>query len=136
MQRPDERWRGPVHEVRAVLSTDRHVAVGFRLPVVDHRDARRVPGGRAPRPRSARCGLGLDAARRRLLEAPDRTIGEAPLDQRIVAGSGPSTGRMMLFVCGVHLLTPVGDVTDLEGLLTTARRLLRRGRPRPTAVDR
>ena len=128
VQRPGERWRGPAHEVRAVLSTDRHVAVGFRLPVVDliaTRDEFRVVGHLGPDLLGA--DWDLDAARRRLLEVPDRTIGEALLDQRIVAGIGTIYRAETLFVCGVHPLTPVGDVTDLEGLLTTARRLLRRG---------
>src|SRR5438034_11358081 len=35
LYRPDERWRGPSHEVRAVLVTDEVVAVGSLLGVLE-----------------------------------------------------------------------------------------------------
>src|SRR4051812_18804253 len=33
---PAERWRGgPAHQIRAILGTAEHTAVGYRLPVLD-----------------------------------------------------------------------------------------------------
>ena len=128
LYRPGDRWRGPAHQVRVVLETADHVAVGFRLPVVDlvaTSAERSVVGHLGP----DLLGPDWDAeeARRRLLATPDRSIGEALLDQRAVAGVGTIYRAESLFVAGIHPGTQVGDVADPDGLLETARRLLRRG---------
>jgi len=52
------------------------------------------------------------------------TIGEALLDQRIVAGLGTVYRAELLFLRGVNPWTPAADVSDPEGLLALARRLL------------
>ncbi len=126
--RPGERWRGPGHQARAVLVTDGSVAVGFRLPVVDllrTADEGSVVGHLGP----DLLGPDWDAgeARRRLLADPGRTIGEALLDQRNLAGIGTIYRAESLFVAGIHPWTPVGEVADLDGLLEAAGTLLRRG---------
>jgi endonuclease-8 len=128
VQRPGERWRGPAHEVRAVLTTADRVVVGVRLPIVDviaTRDESRVVGHLGPDLLGP--DWDPDEARRRLLADPDRTIGEALLDQRCLAGIGTIYRAETLFVTSVHPLTAVGAVADLDAVLATARRLLQRG---------
>ena len=57
-------------------------------------------------------------------------LGEALLDQRNLAGIGAIYCCESLFLCGVSPFTPVGQVPDLSGLVTTAHRLLMRNAPR------
>ena len=57
---PGERWRGgPAHQIRAVLATADHTAVGYRLPVLELlRTSDEEQGRRPSRARSAGPGLG------------------------------------------------------------------------------
>lgn len=124
----EARWRGPAHEIRAVLGTQQQVAVGFRLPVVDllrTADEDSVVGHLGPDLLGA--DWNVDEARERILARPDRMIGEALLDQRNLAGLGTIYRAETLFLAGVHPATPVRDVPDLDALLDTAQRILRRG---------
>ncbi|SCK27082.1 endonuclease-8 [Streptomyces sp. SceaMP-e96] len=90
---PAERWRGgPAHQIRAILGTADHTAVGYRLPVLDllrTADESRVVGHLGP----DLLGPDWDPAEalRRLLTTPERPLGEALLDQRNLAGIGMST---------------------------------------------
>ena len=85
-----EPWRGgPAHEIRAVLGTAGHTAVGYRLPVLEllrTAEEDRVVGHLGPDP------LGPDwdpeRAAANLRAAPGRPLGEALLDQRNLAGIG------------------------------------------------
>ncbi len=52
---------------------------------------------------------------------PARTIGEALLDQRNLAGIGTIYRARLLFLRGVHPWRPVGDVPDLPGLVEMAQ---------------
>jgi endonuclease-8 len=167
--RPGGRWRGPAHEVRAVLANVDWVAVGHRLHdillvptaeehrVVGHlgpdllgpdwdpdRDPDRDPDGAAgrlaahPEPdlgRALVAGFWVEEeAVRRLLGRPDRSIGEALLDQRNAAGIGTVYRAEALFLRGVHPWTPVDQVADLPRLLRLARRLMIANRERPGQV--
>jgi endonuclease VIII len=66
-----------------------------------------------------------DEAVRRLRQQPNRTIGEALLDQQTVAGIGNVYRAETLFLRGVHPWTPVHAVPDLHRLLGLARQLMR-----------
>jgi endonuclease-8 len=120
------RWQGgPNHEIRAVLGNERWVAVGYRLPVVDllrTADEDTVVGHLGP----DLLGQDWDAneAMRRLRERPERSIGEALLDQRNLAGIGNLYKAEVLFLRGIHPWTPVRDVPDLAALIELGRRLL------------
>jgi endonuclease-8 len=119
-------WRGgPQHEIRVVLANARWVAVGYRLPVVEllaTAEEDNVVGHLGP----DLLGVDWDAAEalRRLRAGPDRAIGEALLDQRNLAGIGNLYKCELLFLRGVHPWTPVGEVSDLAGLVSLAKRLL------------
>ncbi len=67
---------------------------------------------------------------RRLAAAPDRTIGEALLDQRNLAGIGTIYRAETLFLRGVSPWRQVGDVAELSDLVELARRLLEANKDR------
>jgi endonuclease VIII len=134
------RWPLPAHEARVVLRTEGREAVGFALGVVEllpTADEDGVIGHLGP----DLLGETFDEqeALRRLLAAPDRPLGEALLDQTVVAGVGTIYLAEACFVLGAHPLGPVSAVRDPARLLRRARQLLQagvsHGRP-TTAGDR
>jgi endonuclease VIII len=133
---PGARW-GPAHLIRVVLRTESTIAVGYHL-----HDLALVPTEREAElvgylgPDLLAEGEDWDRAEAvaRLRRDPARTIGEALLDQRNVAGIGTIYRAETLFLRGVHPWTPVGEVADLERLLDLARRLLMANRDRPGQV--
>ena len=102
--RPGERWRGgPAHQVRAILANAEWEAVGYRLhdiALVPTAEEDRLVGHLGPDV------LGPDwdpaEADRRLNEDPDRPVGDALLDQRVIAGIGNLYKNETLFLTGVH----------------------------------
>jgi endonuclease VIII len=126
LYRPDESWSGgPGHWIRAVLETEPWVAVGYRLGVVELLPTAREPeivGHLGPDP------LGEDwdpqEAVRRLAADPIRAIGDALLDQRVMAGPGNVYRCEACFLRGLHPSTPVGDVADLSALVDLMKRLM------------
>ncbi|MEU8248560.1 DNA-formamidopyrimidine glycosylase family protein [Nonomuraea sp. NPDC048916] len=111
--------------VRLVLANDQWQAVGVRLGIVDllkTAEESRVVGHLGP----DLLGDDWDPAEavRRLREDLDRTIGEALLDQRNLAGIGTIYRAETLFLRGIWPWRRVGDIDDLEGLVTLAQRLL------------
>ena len=70
-----------------------------------------------------------EAARAALSKRPDRPIGDALLDQRVLAGVGNIYRNEALFLCGIHPLRRAGSVGDSEwaALWSTIRDLLCRG---------
>jgi endonuclease-8 len=125
-------WHGgPDWQVRVVLANADWQAVGYRLPVVDlvdTADEDRLVGHLGP----DLLGPDWDLAEAllRLAAAPDRTIGEALLDQRNLAGIGNLYKAEALFLRGLHPWTPVADVPDLPALVSLAHRLLLANRDR------
>jgi len=122
---PGARWRRPAHQARVVLETERTVAVGFSLGIVElvaTEDETTVVGHLGPDL------LGPDwdevAALSRLGEDPLRPIGEALLDQTRLAGIGNMYQAELCFVSGVHPATPIGQVPDLTRLIRRAKQML------------
>lgn len=125
LYRPGSRWRRPGHQARVVLRTQDWQAVGFSLgtcELLPTADEARVVGHLGP----DLLGPDWDAdeALRRMLSTPRRTVAEALLDQRNLAGVGTLYRSETLFLRGVHPLTPVAEVDDLPGVVSMARRLL------------
>jgi endonuclease VIII len=113
------------HRIRLILANEQYQAVGQSLGIVEVLRTSRestVVGHLGP----DLLGPDWDAAEavRRLSEQPGRTIGEALLDQRNLAGLGTIYRAETLFLRGVNPWRPVGEVTDLTGLVELARRLL------------
>ena len=127
------RWSGgPDFEVRAVLATSEHQVVGYRLPVVElvpTADEHTVVGHLGPDLLGP--DWDLDEAVRRIAAAPQRSIGEALLDQRNLAGIGTFYRAELLFVQGIHPRTPVGQVTNLRRVVQRGQQLMVANRWRP-----
>jgi endonuclease-8 len=120
------RWSGgPDYEIRSILATAEHDAVGYRLPVIELVPTDKeldVVGHLGPDL------LGPDwdpvEAVRRISAEPDRTIGESLLDQRNLAGIGTFYRAEVLFLQGVHPRTPVAEVKNLIRLVQRSHQLL------------
>jgi endonuclease VIII len=128
LYRPGERRRGPDHEIRAILETETWTAVGFRLGMLDVLPSTRegdVVGHLGPDVLGPDWDAG--AAIANLSRDPERTIGEAILDQRLIAGPGNIYKSEALFLRGVHPWRPVADV-DLEPLVDLLKRLMEANR--------
>ncbi len=122
-----DRTPGPAHQVRVLLATAEKQAAGLRLGMVDlvrTADESSVVGHLGP----DLLGDDWDAsvAVANLLGFPERTIGEALLDQRNLAGIGPIWRAETLFAQRVNPRTPVGEVADLTALVSKAHELLLR----------
>ncbi|WP_121250906.1 DNA-formamidopyrimidine glycosylase family protein [Nocardioides ferulae] len=119
------RWSRPAHQARLVLETERAVAVGFSLGVVEllpTADEETVVGHLGP----DLLGPGWDEteALRRLRAQPDRAIKEALLDQTLLAGIGNMYAAELCFVAGVHPDTAVANVPDLTRMIRRAKQML------------
>ena len=70
-----------------------------------------------------------DRAWAALARRPRRAVGDALLDQAVLAGVGNIYRAEALFVAGIHPLRPAGGVTagEWDSLWRTVRRLMRRG---------
>jgi len=129
--RPGERWRRPPARARLVLEVPGAIAVCFDAPTVELFE-RRVE---AVHPVLSRLGPDLldpafdeaEALRRlRLAVRADRTIAEALLDQRALAGIGNVIKCEALFIERIDPFVRVADLDDatLARLVGTARGLL------------
>jgi endonuclease VIII len=123
------------HQIRLILASRQRQAVGVRLGIVellrtsneDHAVGHLGPDLLGP---------DWDAAEavRRLLAQPERTIGEALLDQRNLAGIGTIYRAETLFLRGVNPWLQVGDVGALPELVELAHRLLDANKDRAGVV--
>lgn len=129
--RPGERWRRPAARAVLVLEVEGAVAVCFDAPVVELFDAR----AETLHPALAPLGPDLLAEAFDPAEAVSRlrdparvtaTVGEAILDQRVMAGVGNVYRSEILFIERVDPFATVASVDDatLDRLVATARRLL------------
>src|SRR4026208_1602106 len=110
------RWSGgPTFEIRAMLATSDHDAVGYRVPIVElipTASEDTVVGHLGPELLGS--DWDPDEAVRRLTAQLARTMGEALLDQRNLAGLGTFYRAELLFLQGVHPRAPVGEVKNLR----------------------
>ncbi|ADP79630.1 DNA-formamidopyrimidine glycosylase family protein [Pseudofrankia inefficax] len=131
-----EAWRGgPGWQIRAVLGNARHVAVGYRLPVLDvlrTADESKVVGHLGPDV------LGPDWDLARVLANarthPEREIGSVLLDQTVLAGLGNVYRIEACFVAGLSPWTRIGDVPELDSVVDRARQLIVLNAERPVRV--
>jgi endonuclease-8 len=122
----------PEHRIRALVGNAEWLAAGYRvhdLRIVRTGDEHQVVGHLGP----DLLGPDWDAAEAvcRLNGQTDRSVGEALLDQRNLAGIGNLYKCEALFVERINPWTPVGDIRDLVRLVTTSQRLLRANRDHP-----
>lgn len=138
---PGEAWRFPEREARLVLEVADAVVVNFSAPVIELVDERALP---YYKPVAA---LGPDllgetfdapeALRRfRLPHNADRTLGDAIMDQRIMAGVGNIWKHETLFRCRLNPWLTVGELEDaaLMRIVDMARNLLLASVHRPNTL--
>jgi endonuclease-8 len=130
--RVGERWRLPERRATVVLATESAVAVCFDCPTVELL----TDVGVARSPALATLGPDLlapsfetDAAVARLRMDPARLVGEALLDQRLLAGIGNVVRNEALFMERVSPWRGVGELDEslLRRLVLTSRSILQRG---------
>ncbi len=133
--RPGEPWRRAPVRARLVLEVPGAVAVCFDAPVVELLETRAeglhpALSGLGPdllHPSADVAGDDVEILRRlRRPAGADRTIAEALVDQRVMAGVGNVYKSEILFIERVDPWARVGDLDDavLGRLVGTARRLL------------
>jgi endonuclease VIII len=124
------RWRKPRRAAWAVLAGETGEAAQFGGPTL-----RLIPAARLPRdPQLARLGPDILAAGfdpetlvRSLRSDPSRTLGDALLDQTLVAGIGNIFKSEACFAARLDPWRPIGELgdDDLRAVLEAARSLMR-----------
>lgn len=123
--RHGDRWRGPNHQVRALLETDERIAVGFRLPVVKlFPTAREADVTQHLGPDVLGEDWDPDEALRRLTADPERAIGDLLLDQSVMAGPGNVYRSEICFLLGVLPDAEVGTLSDPARVVALTKRLM------------
>ncbi|GAA3836078.1 DNA-formamidopyrimidine glycosylase family protein [Streptomyces chiangmaiensis] len=132
---PGQRWSGgPAHQIRAILGTGDRTAVGYRLPVLEllrTTDEHRAVGHLGPDLLGP--DWDPDRALKNLLSDPARSLGEALLDQRNLAGIGNVYKSELCFLLQATPWLAVGDLPGEHAarLPVLAKRLLDANRDRP-----
>jgi len=127
--RRGERWQKSRAHMRIVIETDKWEAVAFDVPVAQFHTQQTL--ARHP----AMTGLGQDLARitfnqadasARLRAEPEEEIGNALLNQRVIAGIGNVFKSEICFVCGINPFRTVASLSDAEvsALLDASHRLM------------
>lgn len=129
---PGEPWRRPPAQARLVLRTDEAVVVNFSAPVIELIEERALLLHRPLAilgPDLLDAAFDADEAVRRFRDPllAGQSIGDAIMDQRVMAGVGNIWKHEALFRCGLNPWLRVGQLSDgdLEQVVSTARDLLR-----------
>ncbi|MGA8988165.1 DNA-formamidopyrimidine glycosylase family protein [Aeromicrobium sp.] len=118
-------WRRPGHSARAVLDNDEWQAVGYSLgilEVLDRQDESSAVGHLGPDLLGP--DWNLDEAVLRVSADPERPVFLALLDQRNLAGFGNEYVNELLFLMGLAPTRPVGEVADVQRVLSRGQRML------------
>lgn len=120
-------WRASEHQVRAVLATAQHIAVGRllrQMAVVSTAAEHQLVGHLGPDLLDPRWSAAhVTEAVDRLRRKPDREIGVALLDQSVMAGIGNVYRSEVCFLLGISPWTPVSEVDAIK-VVELSRRLL------------
>ena len=127
--RPGERWQRSRQDMRVLVATDAIVAVGFNVPVAELLSSKEI--GRHRSLRSLGPDLLDDAFDRaeavgRLRTPGSGAIGDALLNQRLLAGIGNVLKSEILFVAGINPFATAETLADSDTgrLIDVARKLL------------
>lgn len=128
--RPGEAWQRPRAAMRIVIATSEYVAVGFDIPVAEFLSAQRLARHaqiRALGPDLLDGHFDAAEAGRRLRAKAGAALGDALLDQRVMAGIGNVFKSEILFVSGLNPFRPVGSLSDdeVQHLIEVSQSLLR-----------
>jgi endonuclease-8 len=126
LYKPGERWQLPRRAMRVLLSTKEWEAVGFNIPVAEFHTAgslERKTGVPKLGPDilsgSFTLQQGSDALTVHKLANPDDEIGNALLNQRVIAGLGNVYKSEVCFAAGVHPFRTMQSITPAEIILLT-----------------
>jgi len=127
--RTGERWHAPRRDMRIVIATERFEAVAFRVQVARFYTARTLARDSAiPKlgPDLLKPDFAADEARERLLALGEEEIGNALLNQRVMAGIGNVYKSEVLFACGVFPFRRVATLAaaEIDCILERARSFL------------
>jgi endonuclease VIII len=126
----DAVWKRPRHQATLVIEAGERFAVGFNIPIVSLDSEawmKSTPSLRSLGSDILSPSFDIDEVLQRLArQASDRAVGEALLDQRVVAGIGNIYRCEALFACRHHPWTGVGLLDDLarRRLIITAQTLM------------
>jgi endonuclease VIII len=128
--RHGERWQRPARDMRILIATSDFVAVGFNVPIAEFLTERQL----ARHPQLSELGPDLlaatfdrDEALKRFRARNGDAIGDALLNQRVMAGIGNTFKSEILFVAGVYPFRQVASLSDdeLDRVIAAGRQLLR-----------
>ena len=127
--RRGERWQRARTHMRIVIQTEEFEAVAFDVPVAQfhtQRSLARHPSIPQLGPDLAAADLVREVARARLRAEASEEIGNALLNQRVIAGIGNVFKSEICFVCGIHPFRKVASLTDAEigSILDASHRLM------------
>ena len=125
LYRHGTKWRRPEWQARAILATAEWIAVGFQLGTLDvlgRGDEASVIGHLGPDLLGP--DWNADEALSRLTAVPNRAIGLALLDQRVMAGLGNVYRNELCFLSGALPTRPVGEIDNPVKLVALAHRLI------------
>ena len=130
LYRPGERWRRPHRDMRVVIETAAAVAVAFNVPIAEWLTSRDLPRHEelnALGPDLLDSEFNRAAAIARLRLRTHDPIGDALLNQRVVAGVGNVFKSEILFLARVDPFTAVERIAEesLAEIVEIARRLLK-----------
>jgi endonuclease-8 len=132
----DAAWRRPAWQARAILGVPGVTTVGFQLgelEIVPREREGELVGYLGPdilSPNWDATNDLRDRALRNLTADPDRAIGLALLDQRVIAGLGNVYRNELCFLRGLLPTRPVKDAPDPTALIDLAHRLILANRDR------
>ncbi len=127
--RPGEKWQRSHRDMRIVIGTATFEAVAFRVPVAEFHTAASL----ARHPVFSRLGpdvLGTEFDEQKAISnlraRPEAEIGEALLNQQLMAGIGNVYKSEVCFACRVNPFRTVASLTEeeLKCLVATARKFL------------
>ncbi len=121
--RHGERWQAPRIHMRIVIENSEYQAVGFRVPVARmHTEQTLVRDLHVARPEIDLLSEEFDAgaALSRLLGRAQQALGEALLDQSVLAGVGNVFKSEICFVRGLHPFCAVGSLSREQAAATIA----------------
>lgn len=128
--RPGEKWQRRRDDMRIIIGTDTLEAVAFNVPVAEFH----TPDTIARRPGFNRLGLDVlasefdeGAAIAQLRSQPDSEVGDALLNQSLLAGIGNVYKSEIAFACGVNPFRTMKSLTveELLCLAHTARKFMK-----------
>jgi endonuclease VIII len=115
--RRGERWQRSRVHMRIVIQTEKHEAVAFDVPVAQfytQQSLARHPAMVCVGPDLAVTSFSQADASARLLAEPGEEIGNALLNQRVIAGIGNVFKSEICFVCGINPFRPVASLSDSD----------------------